>query len=83
MSSGSNDVQCPNCKRSILSTADKCSYCGTRLRGVPPIVLGLAGLLILGGAYFVFKDKLFGAQSPTPIASPSSPIPNPTSLRAC
>jgi len=79
MSSGSNDVQCPNCKRPILSTADKCSYCGTRLRGVHPILLGLAGLLILGGAYFVFKDKLFGAQSPTSTASPSSPIPNPTS----
>jgi phosphate transport system substrate-binding protein len=79
MSSGSNNVECPNCKRPNPSTADKCSYCGTRLRGVSPIVLGLAGLLILGGACFVFKDKLFGASSSTSTTSSSSltttPVP--------
>ena len=78
MSSGSNNVECPKCKTLNSSTAYQCSYCGTRLRGVPPIVLGLAGLLILIGAYFVFKDKLFGVPSSTSTVSSSSPIPNPT-----
>jgi phosphate transport system substrate-binding protein len=79
MSSGSNNVECPKCKTLNSSTAYQCSYCGTRLRGVPPIALVLAGLLILGGAYFVLQDKLFGTTSPTPTTSASSPIANPTS----
>jgi phosphate transport system substrate-binding protein len=97
MSNGSNNVECPNCKTQNSSTAYKCSYCGKNLRGVPPIVLGLATVfLMLGGAYFVFKDKLFipesppfkdlassptpNATSPTSTDSASSPIPTPTSL---
>lgn len=80
MSSGSNNVECPKCKTLNSSTAYQCLYCGTKLRGVPPIVLGLATVfLMLGGAYFVFKDKLFGAPLSTSTASPSSPILNPTS----
>lgn len=69
-----NYVTCPKCGHDRNpSTLQKCEICGQPLKkgGVPPIVwLVLAGLVLLAGAYFLFKDRLGGTD---PVATVSTP----------